>query len=405
MTRPSTRIIACVLGFLLSAAVLVTVFGRLSRVLLAQNGPAAKKPPQAKEKAVAGPSVGETCSVSPTATLLAGRPDEPQAAATNKWGKKLLNVTFFDGRDPWNLLVRQKVQDFVKEWEIYANVQFTFNSATHGDIVIQLERSSKYPKYGIYQSLYGPNAANEATYDRPSMWLLFEPNICDSKIKRATLHEFGHALGLIHEQTRPDSGIKWYNDDKQVYKYYAYTGWSENQIDAQVINPFAGKLIRVTPFDRSSIMIYPIPKGLANLVVDWNMDLSPMDKLFMGVLYPSDAGQTAFKPLKLGDPPLNDKIDVPDTLVRYRFSVSADGRYVIKTSGPTPLLIGLFGSAHIETPEKVAAVEGANARIEADLQANNPNSSGLAPGTYYLYVRHQVPKTGTGPYSVALSKE
>jgi len=59
----------------------------------------------------------------------------------------------------------------------------------------------------------------------------------------------------------------------------------------------------------------------------------------------------------------------------------------------------------INSPQKVAAAEGVNARFQADLKASNPNSIGLPPGTYFLYVKHQQPRVGTGPFTVAVRKE
>ncbi len=320
----------------LAVALLAAVLVPVPIILRAQEDPARKEGPRARAEGAAGApeerTPGETCSVSPTGTLLAGRPDEAQAAMTNRWTKRNLNVTFFDGQDPWNLSVRQKVRAIVGEWEKYADLRFTFDPAAPADIAITLVPSPQYPKYGVYQSVYGPAALNEIRFNRPSMWLLFRPDTDDAEIRRVTLHEFGHGLGLIHEQKRPDVGVRW--DEEAVFRYYAFTGWTRKQIREQVMNPFTGPLIGVTPFDPTTIMIYPIPPGLANIVVGWTRELSAMDKLFISVMYPMrDTPAVSFQPMTPGGPPVQDAIDAAGRLVAYRFAVPEDGRYAVEARG------------------------------------------------------------------------
>lgn len=362
--------------------------------------------PSPPKKTTEGPQqmvLGKTCSVSASGAILAGRPKDYRAAATNRWPKRDLNIHFLDGKDAWNQSVRQKVREIVKEWERYADIRFTFNPSVIADIIITLEPTPQFPS-GVYQSMYGPEALDETREKRPSMWLIFAPDTPDSEIKRVVLHEFGHALGLIHEQKRPDAPIEWH--EQEVFDYYAYTGWDNEQIREQVMKPFTGPLVDASPFDPTSIMIYPIPAGLANVVVDWTRELSPMDKLFISLLYPFDEPSTAFRAIMVDGPPVRGVVDRAGKLVRYRFTVPQNGRYVVEASGPSPVLIGVFGSSVIQTQQqRAAATEGVNARIVADLKADLSNKSGLPPGTYFVFVRHQEPRTGTGSFSVAVRKQ
>src|SRR5262249_48337201 len=77
-------------------------------------------------------------------------------------------------------------------------------------------------------------------------------------LRRVVLHEFGHALGLQHEHRNPAAGIKW--NVKAVKEYYAKTqGWSEKEIEENVLNPLKADRSNYTAFDSKSIMVYAIP--------------------------------------------------------------------------------------------------------------------------------------------------
>ena len=61
--------------------------------------------------------------------------------------------------------------------------------------------------YGTYSSYLGTDSRRFSRTGRPSMYLVFDPddaNNTDQEFQRVILHEFGHALGLIHEHMRPD---------------------------------------------------------------------------------------------------------------------------------------------------------------------------------------------------------
>jgi serralysin len=378
--------------FAFLASVATTILG--SVVISAFSGP----PPFVEARAQDAPKVvvPDTCSTAPNGRVV-GEPPPTLAAAYNPWrDTETLTVAFLDGRDPWNLSVRKKVPEIVKTWEEYANIRFQFDDkAAKPHITIQLQPDANF-SYQVYQSYLGETSATKS----PSMYLIFPPMTDDTEIRRVVLHEFGHALGLIHEQKRSDAGIVW--NEAAVYKAYAYTGWTKEQIKSQVMEPFSEPLTDASPFDPESIMIYPIEKGLANIVVGWTKDLSPMDKVFIGRIYPFSARSIPQQVLHVGADPVAGEIAQAGQVAKYRFRVTKKAKYEVVTAGETPLLVGLFGAMRVDPPGKVAAAGGLNASFEAILDPDNPGIGTSPAGTYYLEVRHQMPRTGTGPFTIAI---
>lgn len=166
------------------------------------------------------------------------------------------------------------VQSVCAEWAAVANVKFEFPAAGPYDI-----RISFNPNGGAW-SYVGIDAKNIAQTS-PTMnlgWLA----------RDAYLHEFGHALGLLHEHQNPTGAIKW---NKPVV-YAALSGppnnWTVAMIDFNVLNPYPLPNVITTALDKVSIMHYPIP-------ATWTLDgysspgglvISAVDKTFIGGIYP-----------------------------------------------------------------------------------------------------------------------
>ena len=101
------------------------------------------------------------------------------------------------------------------------------------------------------------------------------------------LHEFGHALGLIHEHQNPGGRIPWNRD----VVYDALSGppnnWSKETIDRNMFQPWDEKETNFTSIDPESIMMYPIPAAWTDgaFTVDLNDTLSETDKQFIASIY------------------------------------------------------------------------------------------------------------------------
>lgn len=112
------------------------------------------------------------------------------------------------------------------------------------------------------------------------------PTIKLWSLKQGTiLHEFGHALGLKHEQTNPspDNKIEWNVDE--VLKKYKAKNWKESEIYRQILNRDTSNNVLYTKWDPKSIMNYSI--------TDPNLTQNQM-KLYRGAEY-SDGDKLWFK--------------------------------------------------------------------------------------------------------------
>ena len=91
-------------------------------------------------------------------------------------------------------------------------------------------------------------------------WL--EPTTSLREYQRVVRHEFGHALGMIHEHQNPDAAGKIPWDRPKVYAYYAQQGWSTEDVDFNIFDTYDEDATNFTTFDPTSIMQYAIPDSL-----------------------------------------------------------------------------------------------------------------------------------------------
>ncbi len=193
--------------------------------------------------------------------------------------QRVLHIRFLDG-DP---VLHTRVQECATLWTTYANVRFVFDNAP--DAVIRISFTP-----GASWSYIGTDARDPLLRaDEPTMnfgWLT--PTTPADELARVVLHEFGHALGLIHEHQSPSASIPW--NREAVYAYFAGPPnyWSRDEVDRNIFRRYSRLETNAGSFDPDSIMLYPIPPEFTDgrLVVGWNRTLSAGDRATIAAFYP-----------------------------------------------------------------------------------------------------------------------
>lgn len=118
-----------------------------------------------------------------------------------------------------------------------------------------------------------------------------EPTMNFGWVDVATIiHEFGHALGMIHEHQNPrGEGIPW--DKEKVYTWAKDTqGWSKEVTDTNILNHYEIDVTNGSNYDPDSVMLYFFPAALTtdNKGTNQNQRLSITDITWLHNNYKTD---------------------------------------------------------------------------------------------------------------------
>jgi hypothetical protein len=199
-----------------------------------------------------------------------------------KWENgKTLRCQFLDG----SKIQRQKVQQNAQKWQQYANIKFSFVTDPNAEI-----RISFVADPGSWSAV-GKDCLIEQYFpkEQPTInfgWLRDDTD--DQEYQRVVVHEFGHALGCIHEHQSPKATLNW---NKEAV-YAAFSGppnnWSKGEIDHNILEKYSPSGIDATAFDKKSIMLYQFAASLFTppKATPLNYRLSPHDEAFIRTMYP-----------------------------------------------------------------------------------------------------------------------
>jgi hypothetical protein len=191
-----------------------------------------------------------------------------------------LTVAFRGGNPATN----GRVLQFANIWSQFANVSFVaWIPGQPPDIVVGYDQPGYWSLLGTDSAIYGRSGQttlNLQGFDSGRM--------PDSEWYRVVCHEFGHALGAVHEQMRRE--VVERIDPEACIAYFGRTqGWDRATVIAQILTPVEDSpAYLASPVDEVSIMEYALPKEIMRdkRPVVGGTQINSRDAALVGKAYP-----------------------------------------------------------------------------------------------------------------------
>jgi serralysin len=198
-----------------------------------------------------------------------------------KWNPgSVIRVRFLEG----DRSLQERVKAVAREWTEPGMANLTLNFVEQGEAEIRIAFQQGDGSWSYLGTMCRriPRAQPTMNYG----WLTPDSN--EDELRRVVLHEFGHALGLIHEHQNPNRPIQWNRDAVVRDLSGPPNNWDADTIENNIFRRYDPSQTSSTPVDPDSIMMYPIPGSwtLDGFSAGFNSGLSGTDKDFIRRAYP-----------------------------------------------------------------------------------------------------------------------
>lgn len=358
---------------------------------LLTDGP---EPPAAYAAAQALPET-IPADVARSAPSLDGEPTiEAQLAAWKHWDSRVLGdrrelrVAFVNnGAEVASM--KPLVQDLVtKNWEPHIGLKFNFGDTVtlqNADIRVRFQSSDGHWSAVGTDALDRPKSIPTMNIGADTLAKLETPYL-----RGVVLHEFGHALGCVHEHQSPASRIEF--DPVAVSRYFkGKHGWSDKMVKYNILDRYeATTLKHFSEFDPLSIMIYMIlpewTRGGTGTKV--NNVLSELDIEFIRKLYIPDVPLP--KPATEPERPTVQKLSLDGTAVPGSIGKIKESEFDLTTTSAGDVTIWTEGQtqATVTVQSSGGTAMTADKSMTPDLVNEAKYFKSLPSGTYRVKVSH-----------------
>lgn len=248
---------------------------------------------------------------------------QPLAGETNKMWDPGQTLTVFLNTANSTDFVRTKVRNLLREWERVANIKFSFvGDARLATIKVEFASDNANWSWIGKDVLVNPLGLHTVHFGS------FTDNTSDDVFRRLVLHEFGHALGFIHEHQSPAAGIQW--DKEKVYSFFGgpTINWTRNDVDVNIFHKYSTGSTNFSVYDPFSIMHYAIPPSLTldGRGTTANFNFSTTDIQHAGRIYPFPVTPSA----ATGTLRTGDDCDMIDFKVEYNVAPADKVEFVFE---------------------------------------------------------------------------
>lgn len=198
---------------------------------------------------------------------------------------------------------QERVIRIAREWMQYVNVSFDFEeggaprsceAGKPADVKVAFEANKGWWSMPGTSNRGLDPSMNLQFYGTDTPVLANGQRVVEASMRATILHEFGHALGLMHEHQSPNANCDAEIDWTAAYKVGEEIGWSQEQVDRNFRQMASSTSLNATKVDRKSIMHYSLPPIIFKhgkqsvCFVPENLELSEQDRKFIASIYPKD---------------------------------------------------------------------------------------------------------------------